>query len=405
MTEQTPSPAPLWQKLLLMVGGVAAAGVLATLLLLLFPGLLPGGDSSARRYAGTTIEARYYTSDGDMFFWLQGSLRPPPTNELLAAFTLSWDADSFRMPARPADQYPVAVLGDSFTEGANVALPYPDVLAAALNVPVRNYGYRSYGPLEMQQVGVEFLPREPRAWVLYSHFSGNDVYQAQWREEDLIRERTPFLLTPYLARKAAEQLAPPLAALNPDHRYDYPMPVIIGSQYYELALLDDYLWWQRAPQEGFAATQAYRTLGSVLDTIGAALPGTTCRAFVFIPSGAQLYYPYLVDGRRWLRPLAKRPTIVDADGRLELLPAPYTEAEEAAVLAALDDQRNAMRDLAAAHGWLFIDLLEPFKQRVAAGELLYYPYDTHWNQAGHTLAGQVVADFMRQTPGCPLPAS
>lgn len=396
------SSLPLWQKLLLILGGVILAYLLLTLVFIAFPRLLPGSDKAARQYASTTVEVEYYTSDGDMFFWLKGSIRPPETNELLAKFTLAWDADSFRVPATTADSYPIAVLGDSFSEGANVAAPFPDVLAVALNVPVQNYGYRSYGPLEMQKVGVEFLPKAPRTWVLYSHFSGNDVYQAQWREEDLIRERTPFLLTPYLARKAAANIAPQLEPFDPNKHYDYPMPVIIGGNYYELALLDDYLWWQRAPIEGFEVTQAYHTIGTVLDSIGGVLPETTCKAFVFIPTSSQLYFAYLAGGRRWLRPLAKQTTIVDADGRMELVAAPYEEAEEPDVIKALDDQRDAMQKLAAEHGWLFIDLLEPFKLHVAQGELLYYPFDTHWNQAGHTLAGQVIADFMRNTPDCPL---
>lgn len=381
---------------------MALAVVLVTLLLVLFPGLLPGANKAARQYASTTIEAEYYTSDGDMFFWLKGSVRPPETNDLLAKFTLSWDEDSFRVPAVTADHYPIAVLGDSFAEGANAAAPFPDVMAANLNVPVKNYGYRSYGPLEMQKVGVEFLPKAPHTWVLYSHFSGNDVYQAQWSEEDLIRERTPFLLTPYLARKAAENVAPQLEPLDPDKHYDYPMPVIIGGNYYEMTLLDDYLWWQRAPVEGFEQTQAYHTISTVLAAIQAVLPASTCKAFVFIPTSSQLYFPYLAGGRRWLRPLAKQTTIVDDSGRMDLLPAPYEEADEPAVIAALDGQRDAMKKLAQEQGWLFIDLLEPFKQHVAQGELLYYPFDTHWNQAGHNLAGQVIADFMKNTPECPL---
>src|SRR5262245_54660887 len=117
MTSENPSkPTPLWQKLALILGGVALAYALVTLALMLFPGLLPGANKGTRVYASTTIEAEFFTSDGDMFFWLKGSIRPPETNDLLAKFTLSWDADSFRVPALTADHYPIAVLGDSFAE-------------------------------------------------------------------------------------------------------------------------------------------------------------------------------------------------------------------------------------------------------------------------------------------------
>jgi hypothetical protein len=49
---------------------------------------------------------------------------------------------------------------------------------------------------------------------------------------------------------------------------------------------------------------------------------------------------------------------------------------------------------------LFIDLLPAFEEAVARGDLLYYPYDTHWNQAGHNLAAQVIAEALRGEPGC-----
>lgn len=39
----------------------------------------------------------------------------------------------------------------------------------------------------------------------------------------------------------------------------------------------------------------------------------------------------------------------------------------------------------------FIDLLPPFKARAARGELLYYPFDSHWNPAGRQVAAQVTA--------------
>jgi hypothetical protein len=39
---------------------------------------------------------------------------------------------------------------------------------------------------------------------------------------------------------------------------------------------------------------------------------------------------------------------------------------------------------------------------VNQGELLYYPYDSHWNQAGHDLAAQTIAETMQSTADCPL---
>jgi len=47
-------------------------------------------------------------------------------------------------------------------------------------------------------------------------------------------------------------------------------------------------------------------------------------------------------------------------------------------------------------------LLPVFQQHVDAGELLYYPYDTHWNQDGQDLAAQTIAAALQNIEGCPL---
>jgi hypothetical protein len=54
-------------------------------------------------------------------------------------------------------------LGDSYTEAANVARPWPDVLAERSGLAVRNLGFRGYGPVEelrvLRDYGVKSNPR------------------------------------------------------------------------------------------------------------------------------------------------------------------------------------------------------------------------------------------------------
>ena len=59
-----------------------------------------------------------------------------------------------------------------------------------------------------------------------------------------------------------------------------------------------------------------------------------------------------------------------------------------------DTQRNLLAELAQAHGFLYLDLTGPFRVAAGEGELLYFRGDTHWNRAGHSLAGTVLKQFL-----------
>lgn len=393
-------PLSLRGKLLLSALGVGAALALATLALALFPGLIAGETPYQRGSFGVSLEVEVRTTDGDMFAWFPGRIRPPDEDAVLAAFTLAWDADGFRVPARPAERYPIAAFGDSFTEAANVAFPWPDKLAEYLDVPVRNYGYRDYGPLEEARAVQEFAPKEPRAWVLYAYFSGNDL--SNNNRTTLIEERSPFFLMPHLAARAAGVIATQQPLPTAEH-YDYPLPVIIGGSYYELVFFPSYIWAQLAPPEGFEQSRTFQIVGEQLDVMAGAIPPETCRALIFSPTKEQLYYRYIYEtDRQWIRGVGEEPYI-NEQGLLLWRSRPYSADEEPELLARLTDQRDAIARLVASKpGWHFIDLLPAFEEAVGRGELLYYPYDTHWNQAGHDLAARVIADYLRSVPGCPL---
>ncbi len=396
---QPPAAPPLHVRLLLLLFGVGLALVLLTALFLLFPGLIPEELTEARydrRRAGTSVEVEYHHTDGDTFAWLPGRVRPPVDDAVLARFTLAWDADGWRLPAVEAVAYPIAAFGDSFTEGMNVALPWVDRLAELTGVPVRNYGYRGYGPLEIERAAAEFAPQEPRRWVLYAYFSGNDLSEANHSAASM--ERSPFYLLPHLVERAAENVADDLAAADPAVHYDFPMPVIIGANYYELVLLPRYLWWQLAPPQGFLASRTLEIVGETLDSIAASLPPQTCLGLIFVPTKEQLYYPYLVDPQ-WMLGIAEE-MLLDEQRRLQLRPAPRPADDHAAVVARLGEQRDAVAALVSARPrWRLIDLTPAFAEAVGRGELLYYPYDSHWNQAGHDFAAQVIAQAVGQG-GC-----
>jgi hypothetical protein len=90
---------------------------------------------------------------GDIFVTRPGIIAPPANPyDVLSEHPLVWDADGFRVPVGPSDHYEIIALGDSYTEAANVAQPWPDVLALKSGRAVRNMGFRGYGPVEEARV-------------------------------------------------------------------------------------------------------------------------------------------------------------------------------------------------------------------------------------------------------------
>lgn len=388
-------------KLLLIILGCLSSLVIATAVLMLFPKAIFGTTSYyERRFASQSLEVVFRSSDGDLFAALPGSIRPPREDLILQNFTLSWDSDGFRQPATSAPAYPIAVFGDSFTEGFNVPAPYSDRLAHLLNVPVRNFGYRAYGPVEVAQAAREFAAAEPRTWLLYGYFSGNDL-------GDAVRPPKLDTTSPVaLWRALFDRLNPPVTdpyKLPPKDQYDFPMPVIIGGSYYELAFLWYYWWWQLAPAEGFATSSNFATFATALDAVDADLPAETCKALVFIPTKEQLYYRYIYQTeRQWIRSAGHKLVLAE-ENMIRMIPQVILEEEEADFIAALYGQYHAVKTLIESKpGWRFIDLLPAFEAAAADGQLLYYPYDSHWNQAGHDLAAQVIAAAMQAAADCPI---
>jgi hypothetical protein len=405
-TQETENPSPLWQKIALIAGGTAFAIVLMFLILMLFPNIL-SEDRLARDEAGTSLDVTFRMSDGDYFVHQQGRIRPPEEDVILGQYTLTWDEDGFRVPAMQAENYPIAVFGDSFVEGTTVGTPWVDALATILAVPVRNYGYRGYGPNEIAVTAEEFAGKEARTWLLYAHFSGNDLGNANRSlREDLIG-RDPFNRIQWLANQA-QGIAGSNIVTNANGQYDYPMPMIIGGSFYEIAFLEDLLWWQIAPEEGFLDNKTMDVVENALDIVANSVSEDTCRALIFIPTKEQIYYPYIhEDVRQWIRGIA-RMTVIEADGEIGLIDKAMAEEDEADFISRLGEQRDAMRQVAKEQGWMFIDLLEPFQQAalergLAGEELLYYQYDGHWTASGHQLAAEIIADFMQsRSEDCPL---
>ncbi len=386
MDSQTPEtetkhPTHPLAVLALVAVGIVFAGGIALGAFALFPQLRPG-------------MIRYTVGMGDLFVFQRGSIAPPENPyEILSLHTLNWDADGFRIPAQPADHYAVLALGDSYTEGANVALPWPDVLAQISGRTVRNLGFRGYGPVEEALVMEMFGKDAGADYAILAHFAGNDFSDAVQSQNitsiDPAEERQKVIEEAHVEEGAWES--------DSEGPFKYPMQVKLRlNEIHDIVFFEPFFWWLNIDRDVFERSSNYQVIErSWLQAAEAA--GDTCLIIAYFPSKEQIYIPFLVE--------EDQPRLVESGFVVTAKPGePFYLDEDLPigtydeVVARLDNQRDALADLAERLDLPFVDLTPAFKAQAMLGDMLYYMYDSHWNQAGQDLAGRVIADFLAQNP-------
>ena len=384
----------LFARLGLALAGIIIAVLLMLVLISLFPQILPASlrDPLDQRAANQRLEVRYTELDGDLFFHLKGQVKPPEDPVLLSAHVIETDGNGFRIPAMRLDdyaEYPIVALGDSFTDAWMVAAPWSDVLARELDTPVLNLAYRGYGTLEEVEVLKEF-GGDDHTWVLLGYFEGNDLQNIG---------RSAQKDGNVLTNLVREAIAPDDFEIvtSPDGNYRYPLALYIGADFYELAFFDFYIWILNAEREVYDESQNLAAFRAALDEL-IVESGGACVGVVYMPTKAHIYFRYAEPfGRRWIEENGQR-TVTDAEGWIDNGPPEAVDFET--LLGRMDNQRDVVQAAVEASGAYFIDLTPVFEDAAAQSQMTYLTYDTHWNQAGHELAGQTVAEFLRGQEGC-----
>lgn len=362
----------------LAAGGIAFALIMILIGLMLFPQLR----------SGSTL-VKFTLGVGDIFYNQPGWVAPPDEPyQVLAEFPLVYDEDGFRMPARPAEHYQVLALGDSYTEAANVSLPWPDTLARASGLSVRNLGFRGYGPVEAALVLQQYGPDSAPDYVIVGFFEGNDLSNA-------VTARDRNLLMPIDSTMPDEEFAD-LDIWMSDHEgpFRYPMRLQINNEEIDIAFLEGYVWGLNGDLQVYAQSLDLEITAQSWREMDAVLPDD-CLIIAFFPSKPHIYLPYLMP--EYQDVLLENVSGLDSEpgGRIQLVPedTPFN-----VLVDRLDNLRDAVAARARAEGFIFFDLTPIFQEAAARGELLHYAYDTHWNQAGHDFAGRALADFVTSDP-------
>lgn len=407
---------------------VVGAALLAELALRAFPSLLPRaawGHLPDRGVALTLARPGPWRWEEELGFvptphlrlryrrsWdlvTSGDLDPARTAADPRWIELETDADGFRNPpgAPPAE---MAVVGDSFVQGQLVARDdlWTTVLEGELGRPVRNLGVAGYGPQQALGVIRRFvLPARPRV-VVWAFFCGNDVRDAglysrfrasglPWPRFEQSLAGTPperpwidgsRLLATWRALRIGPRpdRQPSAAALafNPvcaDPAADAACPAF-GDDLLLRETLSPAQWtadpgWEPTVAALRAARELTRDAGVEL-------------VVVFLPSKEAIELPLLAGAYS----AAAFEAFVAAAARLHGVD-PGGETWQ----ARFDRHHGVVASLVGAvldrEGVPWLDLAPAFAT-AAARERLYFPFDSHWNEAGNALAGRAVAAFLEE---------
>jgi hypothetical protein len=296
-------------------------------------------------------------------------------------YVATTNADGFR-PNSAAPPYAIVLVGDSFLAmGEDDASTLSERLRAVSARATFNLSRSWYGPdqyLELlKRYGLALRPQV----ALLGVYAGNDIedmreYRRWLREQRYYfyadHTQRPFFvryaialadtgasLRDTIATRLARQALPrTLGEIHPD------LGVIrVGAQSVPMVFGD---WNPEGSAEQLLATEEWQALHALLTEFR-----DLCRAsdilpvLLYLPTKSQVYAEYATEhrGRRFLQAVARQRPI-----RTNMVEAITMLAQQVEIP--------------------LINLLPYFEQQAEAGQLLYYPFDTHWNAEGIQAAAE-----------------
>jgi hypothetical protein len=318
------------------------------------------------------------------------------------------DENGFRNTPPLSNQYDIIATGDSFTGGDFVDDPWPLLVGRLGGLSTLNLGIRGWGPqAEVEAVKAFGLPRNPD-WVVVGFYEGNDLsdaaiyQQAQASGLDWIawaRSLVPqqpmdsWVAWQSLRYGLYDFAAQVLSTGGQGMARRFPVTVQVGGQSASLNFYDDETSQLSASQSDIEASANYALTEAALRDLKRATDAQGARLLLaYLPSKAHVYLPLIDDDQALTTILAGAGQVTLDDERYLSIGEPPLARD--AVRAHIDDQRKAVEALANRLGIHFLDLTPVFQSETAQGRALYFPINAHWNQEGHLLAAETLADYL-----------
>jgi len=352
-----------------------------------------------------------------------GFIPPPAVPGPLHRFSFHTDAEGFRNAA-VRDRFEIAALGDSFTDAMTMAGDdsWPVQLERITGKPVQNYGTAGFGPQQELLVLKETIaPHRPRTVVL-AYFAGNDIFDAEafekfqrsgglqrreaqgWRIKSVVSRADWWFVTSALragghwlsnrtgpaSASAAEAPRPVVPAPPPPvtpafDRGTFSVPV--AGHVLQWAFMPPYLNTLNFSREEIAARPGWRlTREAIAEMQKVSASFGANFVVMYIPFKSQVYLPLLEKSFSQDQLRGAFGFSIERYGLPVVVDRLYANR-----LA----QNQLMRQFCEEAGIPLLDVTPALSERVTtSGENVYFPDESHLNEAGEALIAERLAAFL-----------
>jgi hypothetical protein len=333
-----------------------------------------------------------YYSDADEIFWRPDLIKPiPPVSDLLEA-QVNYQTDEFGFRNQPPlpQNVDLVVLGRSYSLGAQVPSPWPELFANLSGMKVLNLSEPgSTLHVKMDYLRDFGLPRQPQ-WVIIEVSPKMDLQNSQAGVGVLSQQLLVPLLQTLLDKPVKENWR------QSSSNWIYPIKVNLPGRLKDLVCCVHYMDFFASDGTTIARSQDWFDFQTqMMEIIKLIRSHSAYPVLLYVPSKPDIYFPLATDPSQ-LSPtlVGVTPFILGSNGYL--VSDRENKADIQMVLRNLHAGSELLARFAREQQIAYIDPTAEMIASVMEGNDPFMVYDSHWNMLGHQIVAQSIESFLQQ---------